>query len=497
MSYHIILNSWSGSETEKAESRLEKIFKLNAGKGGSVMDEIAAGRAWKFPHQISDKQAVTAAGFLESLGFEVILNPLSPTETGRSVPQESAAPESTANQQETANQEAGFNPFAEMTSPPFEETDYDPMAAPGESKAPFTTDREEAQQPVLGGDQSPVEGQSSVTMPSKTSEESEMPATAETGESYSAAITKRMAFHGAGGELFGIFINNILMNIVTLGIYHFWGKTKVRQYLWSQTAFAGDRFAYHGTGKELFLGWLKFIGILLVLGLLLTLLEALGPIGQLISVLLTIGFFLVIPLFMVGAWRYRLARSSWRGVQFSFRGVGKSAVWLYAKGAFLTMITLGFYTPFFIAQTEKFWRENSYMGDAHFEFGGNGKDVFKMWIVAILLMIPTAGIYFFWYQAKMKSYLWAHTHFGGGAFRFTATGVDFFKLNLGNLLLLIVTVGFGYAWVIVRNQNFLAEHLSLEGDAKLEQVLQAAEKGKVGGVGEVAVDGFDIPIGIG
>ncbi|MEE8224479.1 MAG: DUF898 family protein, partial [candidate division NC10 bacterium] len=51
-------------------------------------------------------------------------------------------------------------------------------------------------------------------------------------------------FHGTGGSLFGIHIVNMFLTVITLGIYYFWGKTKVRNYLWSQTDFAGDRFAY-------------------------------------------------------------------------------------------------------------------------------------------------------------------------------------------------------------------------------------------------------------
>jgi hypothetical protein len=76
------------------------------------------------------------------------------------------------------------------------------------------------------------------------------------------------AFRGEGKELFGIYFVNTLKTIFTLGIYRFWAKTKVRQYLWSNTVFAGDSFSYHGTGKELFRGFLKFFGMAMVFGLL-------------------------------------------------------------------------------------------------------------------------------------------------------------------------------------------------------------------------------------
>ncbi len=72
-----------------------------------------------------------------------------------------------------------------------------------------------------------------------------------------AAESRTLAFYGRGGELFGVSIVNLCLTLVTLGIYRFWARVRVLRYLWSQTAFAGDRFAYHGTGKELLKGWLK------------------------------------------------------------------------------------------------------------------------------------------------------------------------------------------------------------------------------------------------
>ena len=69
----------------------------------------------------------------------------------------------------------------------------------------------------------------------------------------------RLSFHGVGGTLFGIHIVNVFLTIVTLGIFYFWGKARVRRYLWSQTAIAGDRFAFHGTGREMLIGFLKAV----------------------------------------------------------------------------------------------------------------------------------------------------------------------------------------------------------------------------------------------
>jgi hypothetical protein len=65
------------------------------------------------------------------------------------------------------------------------------------------------------------------------------------------AAAARLSFHGKGGELFGIYLINIFLSLVTLGIYYFWGKVKIRNYLFSHTEFWQERFVYRGTGKEL------------------------------------------------------------------------------------------------------------------------------------------------------------------------------------------------------------------------------------------------------
>ncbi|MDP6709654.1 MAG: DUF898 family protein, partial [Alphaproteobacteria bacterium] len=61
---------------------------------------------------------------------------------------------------------------------------------------------------------------------------------------------------GRVGELLPIVLINALLNIVTLTIYRFWAKSRVRRYLWSGMRMTSDRFEYTGSGMELFLGFL-------------------------------------------------------------------------------------------------------------------------------------------------------------------------------------------------------------------------------------------------
>ncbi|MFQ5802531.1 MAG: YjgN family protein [Candidatus Methylomirabilales bacterium] len=286
-------------------------------------------------------------------------------------------------------------------------------------------------------------------------------------------------FHGTGGSLFGIYIVNRLLTVITLGIYYFWGKTKERSYLWSQTDFAGDRFAYHGTGKELLVGFLKatvVFGVPLV-GLIF-LPEFLGAEELVKSVgkfLFYIMAMMVIPIAMVGARRYRYSRTSWRGIFFSFRGSVKEFIKIFISGSILTMVTVGLYYPFFETKKHGFMVSHSYFGNQKFEFDGRGRDLFRSYLLTLLLIPFTLGMYWFWFQAKMQRYFWANTTVGGARFCSTVTGGPLLLLTMGNFLLMVFTLGLGLPWVAVRNARFACRYLTLEGPLNLTAIEQEAQ----------------------
>lgn len=307
----------------------------------------------------------------------------------------------------------------------------------------------------------------------------------------------RFKFQGEGRALLRISFVNLIKTIFTLGFYRFWAKTIVRRYIWSQTLFSGDRFSYHGTGKELMRGGILYGSIFILMGLLnayvyfnVGLVE-----GELVSNLISFIILAMIPGLMVRAWRYRLSRTAWRNIRFSFRGKGMSALTLYFIQSILLTVTFGFYWPFYKMNVEKFWRESSWFGDVQFRFSGKGKDFFKKFLFALVLTPLTLGIYLYWLIADLKKYLWSHTHVGEATFNFPVTEKDFMKLKVTNFFIILFTMGLGYPWVVVRNQNFLTENLTLAGNIELDRIVQ--EMNDSGAFGEEALDAIDIPIEIG
>jgi uncharacterized membrane protein YjgN (DUF898 family) len=235
--------------------------------------------------------------------------------------------------------------------------------------------------------------------------------------------------------MFGIHIVNIFLTIITLGVYYFWGKVRVRSYLLSETEFEGDRFAYHGTGKELLIGFLKAmlvfglpLGILRVLPELLDMGVLVKAVAGLLASAIVMVFF---PVAMVGARRYRLSRASWREIRFSFRGRAGEFLKIFLKAALLTGLTFGLYYPFFDTKRYAFMTSHAYLGNQKFDFDGQGRDLFWSFVLTLLLTVPTLGLCWFWFLAKKQRYFWDHTTFGGARFHSTVTGGRLFLLRLG------------------------------------------------------------------
>ncbi len=316
-------------------------------------------------------------------------------------------------------------------------------------------------------------------------------------EAPDTAAVRRFAFHGAGGELLGIVITNALLTLMTLGFYRFWGRCHVRRYLWGNTEFEGDRFMYHGTGRELLRGFVKAMFVFGLPVLLANVLPLLGGVafaaaGQILSYVIA---FVFAAIGMVGARRYRMSRSSWRGIRFSFRGGVRQYVRILLRGGVLTAVTLGFYAPVFRTARHRFMVSHSYFGNRQFGFDGTGKALVRPYVVALLLTLPTLGISWMWYAARCHRYFWEHTSFDTARFRPSFAPHELIALWLTNLLLVLCTLGLGFGWATARTARFVCSRLVLEGPLDLGAIEQDAQA--VSAVGEAISDFLDLGFDLG
>lgn len=286
-------------------------------------------------------------------------------------------------------------------------------------------------------------------------------------------------FDGEGWPLFKLYISNLLLTILTFGIYYFWAKVKTKKFFYNHTSFQEGRFDYHVTGKEKFIAFLKGILVVGVLyGILFfgirSLLLKFG-IDQatamiIIVIIFYIGFILILPAIIYGIWKFRLARSSWNSIHFRFYGRTKEVYKIVLKGLFLNIITLGIYAAWFSANFRRYMTDHSAIGNSHFSYDGKGKDILLITLPAILLIPLTLGLYSFWYTARMERYHWGHTNFQNIHFVNRMKGTQLFLRTLGMMAITVFTLGLGLPWAVIMIQKYTLECLAMEKTVDISHI---------------------------
>lgn len=310
---------------------------------------------------------------------------------------------------------------------------------------------------------------------------------------------RRLRFLGSGGAVFGMHLVNMALSILTLGIYSCWGRVKLRQYLYAQLEFMEQRFAYHGRGQDLLVGFFVMgAGVLVMLALL-----AMSIAGQknpedantLFTLVLYGGIGVLYPFAAVGSRRYLLRHLSWSGVRFSFSGSLGGFLWLYVRGIVLCALTLGVYVPFMQASLHNYMVNNSSYGNLQATSTLRGRELLGPFIRAVFLTPFTLGMVWNYYFATRQRIYMANTRLGDLAFESHMTGSEVFSQRLINPLLLVVTLGLASPWVQIRKLRFILDSTTVIGTPDLAAIRQVQQAS--GGLDlEVDADFFGFDLGL-
>ncbi|MCU6453823.1 DUF898 domain-containing protein [Sphingomonas sp. A2-49] len=359
-----------------------------------------------------------------------------------------------------------------------------------------------------------------------------------------AADAKAFRFTGTWQEFAPIAFTNLLLTIVTLGVYTFWARARTRRYLWSRTRFIDDRLEWTGTGLELFVGYLiAFVLFILPFGVINLVLQGVmmrghqGAAGLMVFVLyLAILYLLGVARFR--ALRYRLSRTFWHGIRGGSDAQGVRYGWSYFWKTAASFLTVYLMTPWAMARLwNERWNAMSF-GSIPFRSDARWQPVFGRFLLfyalpfvltialgllfvtmmgaqmggafrpgaqptaAMLILFAAVGIAFYafffgalglvamiYYAAFFREAVGA-TSLGRLEFGFGATTKDWILLYLGNLGLVIVTLGIGTIFVPYRNWAFFVRHMAAYGEVDLDGLRQSATREP--GQGEGLLDAFDV-----
>jgi uncharacterized membrane protein YjgN (DUF898 family) len=202
-------------------------------------------------------------------------------------------------------------------------------------------------------------------------------------------------FTGVSSVFRRLVIRGALLELLTFGFYRFWLATDIRRHLWSNTEIDGDALEYTGRGKELLLGFLIALVVLLpvfvlyfLLGLAVQRLKAFASL-PLYTFLFMFGQFAVYR-----ARRYRLTRTVWRGVRFWMTGSGWSYAWRALLWGLLLIPTLGFTYPWRMAALERYKLGHTFYGNLPGRFEATGWALFKrVWWIWLLGLLPFSALF--------------------------------------------------------------------------------------------------------
>ncbi|PWE82165.1 membrane protein [Bradyrhizobium sp. SUTN9-2] len=221
----------------------------------------------------------------------------------------------------------------------------------------------------------------------------------------------RVDFSGSRSEFRKMVTKGAMLELVTFGFYRFWLVTDIRRHLWTHTAIDGDAAEYTGRAKELLVGFLFALAILVPIYLAYFLIGIEFERWQAFaSTPLFIAFYAFGQFAIFRARRYRLTRTVWRGVRFWMDGSG----WAYAFRAMLwgllVLLTLGLALPWRAAALERYKMRHTHYGDLRGDFDADGWTFFKrgwwLWLLSpiALLIFPLAP--FFYAEFKAREWRW-------------------------------------------------------------------------------------------
>ncbi|HVL75648.1 MAG TPA: YjgN family protein [Noviherbaspirillum sp.] len=365
-------------------------------------------------------------------------------------------------------------------------------------------------------------------------------------------------FTGSGSEYFRIWVVNLLLTILTLGIYSAWAKVRRLQYFHRNTVVAGAIFDYHGEPKAILKG--RILALVLLLAYQLS--TGFSAVAGAIVILLLAAIF---PWLLTRAFRFKLANTSYRGLRFRFRGtVGQAYrmlilfpvlfaviglfVWSLAASfsnspsiglvllvVLLPMAAIATAVPLAHYCLKRFQHEHADYGQTPFHFSAQARDFFKIYGKSVGLVIVggavagaffalTAGL-FAWLEAsvfgavfaalyallglyvsylfvrpymesRMQNLVWNHTELGLHRFESRVKARALLGIHASNLILIVLTLGLYKPFAAVRLARYRVQSMTLVAGADLEDFLADQDADRAGALGQEAGDLFDFDIAL-
>lgn len=361
-------------------------------------------------------------------------------------------------------------------------------------------------------------------------------------------------FTGNGSEYFGIWIVNILLTILTLGIYTAWAKVRTRKYFYNNTRMDGAIFDYHASPIAILKGWAIVVAALILQNLLNMFLPILG----------SAMFFLIlvfIPWALVRSRVFNLLNTSYRNVRFYFQreykeiylisiiaalpfilGFGLLVSEIYGaqlRGETPDELTMGLLAspmligvlmfPYIMQRLYHFIISRSSFGKTRFNSESTIASFYAVYLktlgLALVLMLvivmlqqaaeatepgmvknilgylliftSVVGAYYviYYMETGILNEIWGKTSIDGNRFISRLEPWGFMWVVLSNTLLIVITLGIYIPWAEVRMTRYRLNNLALEVNGDMDNFI-AKGHAEMGALGAELGDAMDFEISL-
>ncbi len=368
--------------------------------------------------------------------------------------------------------------------------------------------------------------------------------------------SKSFSFKGSASEYFGIWIVNLLLSIVTLGIYTAWAKVRRLRYFYGNTWLDGHNFEYHAKPIQILIGRIIVVVVLVIFNIL-------AEVAPFIALALLIPYFLAFPWLINKAIAFNARMTSYRNVRFSFDGsygrafyvfvvlpllpviiaLGLGAA-MYFSGAFTdnlsaTNITIVsglsilyvllqvLFVPYISKKSSAYIGSGTSFGNARFTtdpplgalFGNFFTSIAPAFIALAIVgygvsqtlnppynpenpLLVVGGVLFYVlliasflaYSAGVRNISFNATELEGGhSLESEVPRFGYAWLIITNLIVTVLSIGLMSAWAAVRTWRYLTDHSSMNVSGDLENFIsQQNPEGNVAAAEYLDIEGIEL-----
>jgi uncharacterized membrane protein YjgN (DUF898 family) len=333
-------------------------------------------------------------------------------------------------------------------------------------------------------------------------------------------VRHELEFRGSAAEYFRIWIVNLALTLVTLGVYSAWAKVRKLKYLHGQTFLAGSSFGYHGEPKQILKG--RAIASLLVLAYV-----ALGQLNPLAGAVAGLLLTAAMPWLVVKAMKFRTRMTSWRGIRFDFNQDFAGAFKVYIGWGLLAVLSLGLLFPVFVRKQHQFVLGNTAFGSTYMDSSPPLGELYRAVLIAVgagillfgavigvltlvgptqggsilfnlmlvLIFVPYVAIYAL-YKAGVTNAVYNNSGLGPHRFGSQLSRRRLTWLYLTNVVAIVASLGLLIPWATIRLLRYRLETFHIDAHGSLDDFAASQAQARPGAAGEEISDFFDVDFGL-